>query len=132
MESNLNSYFAAYPLIANLYRQKQVPSRDLIHTVFSDKAATTYFYRDLAAVMQKYAVAYYEEGNSSLPDWDYDFAYRLLETLSEIYPELKQYSKLTETVGSGDQLSFFTQTDKSKQPNHTKVCLLYTSPSPRD
>lgn len=121
MESNLNSYFAAYPLIANLYRQKQVPSSDLIQTVFSDKAATTYFYRDLAAVMQKYAVAYYEEGNSSLPDWDYDFAYRLLETLSEIYPELKQYSKLTETVGSGDQLSFFTQTDKSKQPNHTKV-----------
>ncbi len=121
---NLNDLFVSYPLILQKYQAGQVLTKEEIISLFSKvkMREVTAFYLDLQARLQTYAKAYYDEGNSNLADWDYDFAYRILETLSETFSTLKLYSTLTENVGAvepainsqPEQLSFFTDTPSAE------------------
>lgn len=122
---NLNDVFAAYPPILSSYKAQQVLAKPEIVAVFKQQNSFTLvdFYCNLQARLQAYAEAYYVQGDSKLADWDYDFAYRILECLTEEFSELRPYSKLTETVGAvskqvkpstqAQQLSFFNDVGES-------------------
>lgn len=127
---NLNDLFTAYPLIMTAYQAKDVLAKseivDLFNTQSSEQIVN--FYRQLQERLQIYAEAYYEQGNSDLPDWDYDFAYRILECLAEEYSAVRPYRTLTLAVGASvkqnsnlEQLSFFAQEPTVKPASTTKV-----------
>lgn len=133
---NLNDLFLAYPQIMAAYQAKDVLAKSEIVYFFNTQSSEQIvnFYRQLQERLQLYAEAYYERGNSALPDWDYDFAYRILECLAEEYSVVRPYRTLTLAVGASakqnnslEQLSFFAQNPTDKAASKPKVAKRKTS-----